>query len=132
MNRVTAIGRLAADPELRSASSGKKVCSMRLAITRRPRGDEDQGAVFIDVVAFDGLAVACSSALGKGSKVLIDGRLEHRAWQAKDGSKRSRHEVIAQEVTFLDAPPAPARGRQESGTESPASASARLPAGYQP
>ena len=49
MNRVTAIGRLADDPALRSASSGKKVCSMRLAITRRPRGDEDQGAVFIDV-----------------------------------------------------------------------------------
>ena len=62
MNRVTAIGRLADDPALRSASSGKKVCSMRLAITRRPRGDEDQGSVFIDLVAFDGLAVACSSA----------------------------------------------------------------------
>src|SRR4051812_34459467 len=104
MNRVTMVGRLAADPELRSASSGTKVCSMRLAITRRPRGGEDQGAVFIDVVCFDGLAVACSSALRKGSKVLVDGRLEHRTWQARDGSKRFRHEVIAQEVTFLDAP----------------------------
>ena len=98
---------------------------MRLAITRRPRGDEDQGAVFIDVVAFDGLAVACASALGKGSKVLIDGRLEHRAWQARDGSKRSRHEVIAQEVVFLDTPTAPANGRRERRSESPTSASPR-------
>ncbi|MGZ4278259.1 MAG: single-stranded DNA-binding protein, partial [Solirubrobacteraceae bacterium] len=68
MNRDTAIGRLAADPELRDASSGKKVCSMRLAIARRERAGEEQGAVFVDVVAFDGLAVACASTLRKGSK----------------------------------------------------------------
>ena len=124
MNRVTAIGRLAADPELRSASSGKKVCQLRLAIPRHQRAGEDQGAVFIDVVCFDGQAVACSSALRKGSKVLVDGRLEHRTWQGRDGTKKSRHEVIAHEVTFLDAPtPTRADERRERRHESPYSTS---------
>ncbi|MDP9347223.1 MAG: single-stranded DNA-binding protein [Actinomycetota bacterium] len=124
MNRVTAIGRLTVDPELRSASSGKKVCSMRLVLARRECAGEDQGAVLVDVVAFEGLAVACASALGKGSKIVIDGRLEHRTWQGKDGSKRSRHEVIAHEVVFLDAPPpTAANGRRERRHEEPTSAS---------
>lgn len=74
-------------------------------------------------MAFDGLAVACASALAKGSKVVVDGRLEHRTWQGKDGSKRSRHEVIAHEVVFLDAPPPTAvNGRRERRHEEPTSA----------
>ena len=126
MNRVSAVGRLARDPELRSASSGVKVCRLRLAIPRRKRGNEDQGAVFIDVVAFEGLAVACATALRKGAQVIVDGRLEHREWEARDGSKRAAHEVIAQEVTFLDGPPARPGSAQQDGRQQ-ASTSASPP-----
>ena len=124
MNRVTAVGHLAADPELRSAASGVKLCRMRLAIPRRKRAGEDQGAVFIDVVAFEGLASACANFLKKGAQVSVDGRLEYRTWEARDGSKRAAHEVIAQEVTFLGKPPArAATPSEEHGQEPPTSAS---------
>ena len=127
MNRVTLVGRLARDPELRSASSGMKVCRMRIAIPRRKRGtQEDPGAVFIDVIAFERLAEACASYLANGSQVSVDGRLEHRTREADDGSSRSVYEVIAQEVRFLD--PAPKRTGQERPAEPPHGAS---PAGGQ-
>lgn len=119
MNRVTLIGKLTRDPELRSTAGGMSVCTMRLAVSRRKRGGEDQGAVFIDVVAFEGLGENSAKYLAKGSQVAVDGRLEHREWKAQDGSKRSAHEVIAQEVKFLDPAPDQAPTTDEEPQQEP-------------
>lgn len=115
MNSINAIGKLTRDPELRSTAGGMQVCTMRLAIPRRKRAGEDKGAVFIDVVAFDRLGENSAKYLAKGSNVAIVGRLEHREWEAQDGSKRSAHEIIAQEVEFLD--PAPTSEQSDQAPE---------------
>ena len=117
MNRVTVIGRLTRDVELRSTRGGMAVCTMRLAIPRRKRAGEDQGAVFIDVVAFDAPAENCAKYLAQGSQVAVDARLEQREWKAEDGSNRSQHELIAQEVRFLDPAPQGAPTTDEEPTE---------------
>lgn len=109
VNRIILSGRLTSDPQLRVAGDSKAViCTMRLAIQRRRTGNTDRGAVFVDVVAFDRQAQNCAKYLRKGARVAIDGRLEFSQWVADDGTNRSKHEVIAQEVEFLDPAKAPA------------------------
>ena len=98
MNTIQLIGRLTADPELRSLANDKSVANMRLAV---PRRDGEAAPVYVDVVAFDKLADLCAKHLEKGRQVAISGRLEYSEWEAKDGSKRSKHEVIANDVEFL-------------------------------
>jgi single-strand DNA-binding protein len=101
MNNVQLIGRLTADPELRFAASGTAVGHFRLAVNRR--GD-DSGADFIDVVTFNRLAEVCAEHLAKGRQIAVAGRLSYSEWSAEDGSRRSKHEVIAEDVTFLGSP----------------------------
>ena len=118
MNSVNLIGRLTRDPELRTTASGTPVCTMRVAVPRRRKDGEDQGAVFVDVVSFNGQAEAVADHLAKGRQVAVTGRLEHRQWQGPDGSPHSRHEVIAERVEFLARPsgqgePEPAYGADE-------------------
>jgi single-strand DNA-binding protein len=113
MNSVTLIGRLTNDIVLRERGA-TKIASFRLAVPRRRRGGEDQGAVFVDVTVFDKLAESCSTYLSKGKRVAVGGRLEYGEWKV-DGETRSKHEVIAQEVQFLD--PAPAEPAPTSDEE---------------
>lgn len=104
MNQVSLIGRLATDPEPRIGER-HEAASFRLAVPRRRRADgADPGAVFVEVVTFDGLAKTVSDFLAKGRQVAMSGRLEQNEWTAEDGSKRSRLQVIADEVSFLDRP----------------------------
>lgn len=100
MNSVNLIGRLTSDPELRRLESGMSVCNMRIAIN----GIRENEVTYIDVVSFEKQAEACAKHLSKGRKVGVSGRLSHSEWDADDGSKRSKHEVIGR-VEFLDAPP---------------------------
>ncbi len=103
VNRIVLSGRLTADPQLKVVGDNKAtICNMRLAIQRRRSSGEDRGAVFIDVTTFDRQAQNCAKYLRKGARVGIDGRLEYSQWVADDGTNRSKHEVIAQEVEFLD------------------------------
>ena len=106
MNTVTLLGRLTADPELRSTNDGTPVCTMRLAVNRPRKEGQDQGAVFINVVSFSRQAEAVAQHLNKGRQVAVTGRLEYRQWEAPDGSPRSRHEVIANQIDFLAKPAA--------------------------
>ena len=104
MNRYEAIGRLTKTPELRGKED-KPVCHMRLAIPRRPKGNEDVGAVFLDVVSFGALASACAKHLEQGRQVAVSGHLEQNEWADKEtGEKRSRIEVVAEEIDFLARP----------------------------
>ena len=103
VNRIVLSGRLTADPRTRVAGDNKAtICTMRLAIQRRRTQGQERGAVFIDVTTFDRQAQNCAKYLRKGARVSIDGRLEYSQWVADDGTNRSKHEVIAQEVEFLD------------------------------
>jgi single-strand DNA-binding protein len=100
MNQISLIGRLTADPES-FAGEKTEMASFRLAVQRR--GD-DAGAVFIDVKCFDGQARTVADHLAKGRKVAVTGRLEQDEWTTNEGDKRSKHQVIADQVEFLDAP----------------------------
>jgi single-strand DNA-binding protein len=103
MNSVNLIGRLTKDPELRYTPNGNAVCTLRLAVSRRKRNGDDQGAVFVDVVSFGPRAEAVAEHMTKGRQVAVSGRLEYQEWKAQDGSPRSRHEVIGEQVQFLGA-----------------------------
>jgi single-strand DNA-binding protein len=116
MNSVQLIGRLTRDPELRSAQNGTEVGGLRLAIQRPKRDGEDQGADYVDVTTFGRQAQVCAEYLGKGRRIGVQGRLKHSEWEAEDGSKRSKLEVIANQVDFLDSP------RDSGSDEAPADA----------
>ena len=102
MNSIQLIGRLTRDPELRSTRSGKPVAAMRLAVSRR---DREAAPVYVDVVAYDKLGEVAAEHLVKGQQVAISGRLDYQEWE-HEGSKRSKHEVVASEVDFLARPQA--------------------------
>jgi len=104
MNTVSMIGRLTRDPELGHTAGGTPVANMRIAVPRRRRNGEDQGAVYIDVLTYGAQAEASAAHLVKGRQVGVTGRLEYREWEANDGSRRTRHEIVAEEVRFLDRP----------------------------
>jgi single-strand DNA-binding protein len=102
------IGRLTRDPEIRYTAKGTAVATMRLAVNHRAR-EKKETSVF-DVVTFGHLAETCGEYLSKGRSVLVDGRLRERSWNAPDGARRSRIEVVAASVEFLDAPPDTGKG----------------------
>ncbi len=106
MNTVQLIGRLTRDPELRYTPAGTATCTIRLAVPRRKRngGDKDPGPVYIDVVTFNAQAEAIAEYMAQGRRVGVTGRLEYREWTDSDGGRRSKHEVIAYQVDFLEAP----------------------------
>lgn len=101
INQVILMGRLTRDPELRTTPSGKNVCSFSLAVDRK--FGQDDGADFFDITAWDKLGELVNQYLGKGRRCLVQGRLSFRSWE-QDGQKRSKVEVIAEDVTFLDGP----------------------------
>jgi single-strand DNA-binding protein len=97
MNRLTLVGRLTRDPELRALPSGTSVCNMRLAVD----GRRDDDTVFIDIATFGAQAEACARYLGQGRQVSFDGRIAYHQWEAQDGTMRSKHSGIGH-VGFLD------------------------------
>ena len=104
INRVTVTGNLTRDPELRTiGSTGNSVCSLRIAVnTRRKQGDQwvDKPNYF-DVTVWGAQGQNCAQYLSKGRPVAIDGRLEWREWDAKDGTKRQSVDIVADTVQFL-------------------------------
>ncbi len=102
INQVILLGRLTRDPEARTTSTGKTVVSFSLAVDRQ--GADDQ-ADFFDVTAWEKLGDLVTQYLSKGRRVLVQGRLRQDSWDDKEtGKKRSRVEVTATDVTFLDGP----------------------------
>jgi single-strand DNA-binding protein len=104
INRVVLTGNLTRDPELRSTGSGLSVCGMRIACNTR-RKDQSGNWVekpnYFDVTVFGGQGENCAQYLSKGRPVAIDGRLEWREFQDKDGNKRQAVDIIADAVQFL-------------------------------
>lgn len=104
MNKVILMGRLTRDPEVRYTQSSKVVCQFTLAVDRFTTNAEGQReADFVPVVVWGKIGEACGNNLSKGLRALVDGRLQIRSYEAKDGSgKRWVTEVIAGAVQFLD------------------------------
>jgi single-strand DNA-binding protein len=100
MNKVILCGRLVRDPEIRTTQSGKMTTGFTLAVDRYTSGKKE--ADFISIVTWEKLAENCGNSLSKGSRALVEGRLQIRSFDGKDGQKRWVTEVIAQAVEFMD------------------------------
>lgn len=105
INRVCISGNLTRDPELRSTASGMAVMNFGVAVNDRAKnpqtGEWEDRPNFVDCVMFGARAEKLSRYLSKGSKVAIEGKLRFSQWQAQDGSKRSKLEVVADDLEFM-------------------------------
>ena len=102
MNKLTIIGNLTSDPELRTIPSGVSVCTFTVAVNRRySSSKEERQTDFFRVAAWRQLGENCSRYLAKGKKVCVVGEVSARAYEGKDGSLRASLEVTADEVEFL-------------------------------
>ncbi|HCX27985.1 MAG TPA: single-stranded DNA-binding protein [Candidatus Portnoybacteria bacterium] len=100
-NKAIVLGNLTRDPETRTLPSGQPVCNFSVATNRiytDKSGQKQQTAEFHNVVAFGKLADICSRYLNKGKIVLVEGRIQTRSWQAQDGSKRYRTEIVMENM----------------------------------
>ena len=102
LNRVILIGRLTRDPELKYTTNGIAVANFTLAVDRYKKADDEKQADFIPIVVWQKQAESCAEYLGKGSLCAVDGRLQVRTYDDKNGNKRWVTEVIADAVRFLD------------------------------
>lgn len=99
MNKVFISGRLTKHPELRYTTSGKAVAVFSMAVNRRGK---DQPADFISCIVWEKLAEVCDKYLDKGSKVLLEGRIQTRNYQDKNGNKHYITEVLVSDIEFMD------------------------------
>lgn len=108
LNKVLIIGNCTRDPELRTIPSGQSVATFGVATNRRWKdqqsGEWKEQAEFHNIVAWARLAETCSQYLKKGSRVYIEGRLQTRSWEDQTGVKKSRTEVVAEQMIMLDRP----------------------------
>lgn len=102
MNKLTIIGNLTRDVELRTTQSGKSVANFTVAVNRRAKPGENAEANFFRVSVWDKQAETCQKYLAKGRKVCVIGSVSVSTYNANDGSTRAMLEVFAQEVEFLD------------------------------
>jgi len=105
LNKVTIIGNVGGEPEMRFTPNGKPVTSFSVAtnwVFTSPEGERRQETEWFNVVAWNRLAEQCNQFLGKGRLVYAEGRIHTRSWESQDGQTHSRIEVIANRVIFLD------------------------------
>jgi single-strand DNA-binding protein len=103
LNKAFIIGNLTRDPESRSLPSGVPVVSFGVATNRiwkNQQGQNQQDAQFHNIVVFGKLADLASQYLKKGSLVFVEGRIQTRNWDAQDGSKKNRTEIVAERIQF--------------------------------
>lgn len=104
VNKVTLIGNLGQDPDVRVTGGGTAVANMRLACNERYKNGQGEWVdrvEWVTVVAFGKTAENCREYLQKGRQLYVEGRLQTRNWEDKDGNKRYTTEVIANQVLFL-------------------------------
>ena len=105
LNKLIIIGNVGGEPEMRFTPNGKPVTSFRVAtnwVSTTPEGERKQETEWFNVVAWNKLAEQCNQFLAKGKLVYVEGRIHTRTWEDQDGQQRSRSEVIANKVVFLD------------------------------
>jgi single-strand DNA-binding protein len=107
LNKVFLLGNLTRAPELRYTPGGTAVADLRLAVNRSyttQSGEKRDEACFFTVVVWGKQAESCREYLDKGSPILVEGRLQTRDWEGKDGQKRTVTEVVAERVQFMGRP----------------------------
>lgn len=101
LNTISIMGRLTRDPELRYTSAGTPIASFTLAVDRDYSGaDGEKKTDFIDCVAFKGTAEFVSKYFAKGTMAVVNGRLQFRDWQDRDGNKRRNAEILVENIYF--------------------------------
>jgi single-strand DNA-binding protein len=117
VNKVMLIGNLGADPEVRYATSGTAISSFRLATSRKYNDKSGQSVTETEwhrIVAFGRTAEVCGEYLHKGSQVYIEGRLQTREWEDKDGNRRWTTEIVAERMQMLGS-----KGERAAATPTP-------------
>lgn len=108
INRVCISGNLTRDPELRQTAGGSQVLGVGVAVNDRRKnqrtGQWEDVPNFVDCVVFGNRAEALAAILHKGDKVAVDGRLRYSSWEGRDGTRRSKLEVVAEEVELMQRP----------------------------
>ncbi len=105
LNKVMLIGNLTRDPELRTTPGGQSVASFAIALNRSwndAQGIRQDAVEYIDIVAWGKLAEIVGQIFSKGRRTYVEGRLQTRSWEAQDGSKRYKTEVVANDLILLD------------------------------
>lgn len=101
-NNVTVVGNITRDPELRFTPTGQAVANFGLAVNRRWQNRQtnewEEATSFFDIVCWAQLGENASESLTKGARVIVTGRLDQRSWETQDGDKRSKVEIIADEI----------------------------------
>ena len=99
-NTVTVVGNITRDPELRFTTGGRAVASFGIAVNRRYQVNNEwqEQTSFFDVVAWAQLGENAAASLTKGARVIVNGRLEQRSWDNQDGERRTKIEIIADEI----------------------------------
>lgn len=112
INSVNISGNLGRDPKLRATKTGMQVLSFSVCVNARVKrnGEWTDKANWVDVTLYGNRAESLSRYLAKGTHVTVSGRLDQRTWEAKDGTKRSKLEVICDEIDFTG-------GKREQGQE---------------
>jgi single-strand DNA-binding protein len=105
LNKAMILGNLTRDPESRTTPTGQNVCNFSVATSSSwtdKAGMKQETVEYHNVVAWGKLADICKQYLGKGRKVYVEGRIQTRDWQAQDGSKKYRTEIVADQMILLD------------------------------
>lgn len=105
LNKVSLIGNLTRDPELRYTPQGTAVCTFGLATNRQwttESGEKKEDAEFHRIVSWNKLAELCAQLLSKGRKVYVEGRLQTRSWTGKDEVQRTTTEIVISDMIILD------------------------------
>ena len=130
LNKAFIIGNLTRDPELKALPSGTKVCSFAVATNRVYKdkdGNRQESTEFHNISAFARTGELAAQYLKKGSQVYVEGRLQTRSWDGKDGEKKYRTEIIAETVQFGNRPTGGAPMGGSSASTSAASKGAEAP-----
>jgi len=119
LNRITIIGNMTRDPEVRTTPNGKSVASFSVATNRYwtdQNGQKQKEVEYHNVVLWTKLADVAGQYLHKGNKIYVEGRLRTREWTAQDGTKRTRTEIIGENMIMLGTRPAGAAGSTTDST----------------
>lgn len=108
LNKVILIGNLGTDPELRSTGSGIQITNFNIATTEKWQGGEK--TEWHRIVAFGKQAETCKQYLSKGRQIYVEGRIQTRQWNDKEGNKRYTTEVVANRILFLGSSPGRSAG----------------------
>lgn len=127
LNRAMIIGNLTREPEMRNTASGQTVANFGVATNHSwtdASGQRQEKAEFHNIVAWGKLAEICAQYLGKGRKVYIEGRLQTRDWEGQDGTKKTRTEIVAENMIMLDRAPAGSAPAMQRAAQPAAAAAA--------